>query len=293
MPSSKFPSAILRTGSQISGESHDLVPWWSITKSVLAVATMRLVESKSLELDARFEDWPFTIKQLLHHTSGLTNYGGKIYQSAVFNKDPVWSSDELLSRCNARKLLFPPGTDWAYSNIGYMFIRHLIEQKSGLDINTALNQLVFEPLKISNTFIASTPKDMAKTLWGNATNYDPRWVYHGLLVGPPSDAILFMSGLLSGKLVSPETLEIILNSRSLGGELPNRPWAKIGYGLGFMIGEMKNVGRAIGHSGVGHDTVSALYAFPDLPDCPIVSAFSQANNEGLVEFKVKQLALNK
>ena len=30
--------------------------------------------------------------------------------------------------------------------------------------------------------------------------------------------------------------------------------------------DIRCVGRAIGHSGVGHDTVSAVYAFPDLPD---------------------------
>ena len=35
-----------------------------------------------------------------------------------------------------------------------------------------------------------------------------------------------------------------------------------------MIGEMERAGLAYGHSGVGHDSVSSLYCFPELPDIP-------------------------
>ena len=290
MHSRRNPYAIYRKGLGLEGDSGVLVPWWSITKSVLAAAVLRLAESHALELDARFEDWPFTIRQLLRHSSGLTNYGGPIYQRAVSDGDPVWTVEELLSRRNARKLMFPPGTDWAYSNIGYLFVRQVIERTFGSNIDNALKQLVFKPLGIMETQIATTPEDMATTLWGNTNNYDPRWVYHGLLIGPPTDAVLFLSRLLSGALVSAETLKMMLHSRSLGDAVPNRPWMQTGYGLGLMVGSMNGAGLTIGHSGVGHDTVSALYAFSELPGCPVIAAFCQGTDEGIAEYETIHIA---
>src|SRR5215831_17688894 len=52
------------------------------------------------------------------------------------------------------------------------------------------------------------------------------------------------------------------------------------------------VGRAIGHSGVGHDTVSSVYAFPDLPGRPIAAAFACGTDEGISKREVVRRALN-
>ncbi len=293
MNSSEFPYAIARYSCPTEGEHNALVPWWSITKTVLAVAALHLAEKGSFNLDDRYEDWPFTVRQLLQHTSGLGNYGGPIYQQAVANGEAVWSIDELLERRNARNLLFAPGEDWAYSNIGYLFIRQIIEHATGSDIDEALDSLIFIPMQMKSARIAKTPRDMADTLWGNSTNYDPRWVYHGLVIGSPRDAVEFLIRLLEDEFLSEQTLPAMQNKYVLGDVVPNRPWEKIGYGLGVMIGRMKDAGRVIGHSGVGHDTVSALYAFLDLPDRPIVSVFAQGTDEGVVEYEAVRLARSK
>lgn len=86
---------MVRESSLPQGEHSALVPWWSITKSVLAVAILRLVDMGALHLDDRFDDWPFTIRHLLQHTSGLTDYGEPVYQQAVADGEPVWSVNEL------------------------------------------------------------------------------------------------------------------------------------------------------------------------------------------------------
>ncbi|MGO9544302.1 MAG: serine hydrolase domain-containing protein [Rhodomicrobium sp.] len=290
MTSSSLPIAIARQSCPTQGEHCALVPWWSITKSVLAVAVLRMAESGSLVLDGRLDDWPFTIRQVLQHTAGLANYGGEVYRHAAANGHPVWTVDELLERRNAKQLLFPPGEGWAYSNIGYLFIRQLIERITGLDLDRALRQLIFSPMGIERTRVAATPGDMAETLWGNLTNYDPRWVYHGLLIGPPADAVEFLKQLLANKFLSEASLSAMQTCRVLGGKLQNRPWEETGYGLGLMIGKMKRGGRVAGHSGVGPDTVSALYAFSDLPGAPIVAAFSQGSDEGVAEFEAVRVA---
>lgn len=283
-------SAFLGPAGQIIGERRAPAPWWSIAKSVLAVAVMRLHEQRALNIDDRFDDWPFTIRQLLQHTAGLATYGGPAYQAAVAAGDPVWPVEELLSRRNARRLLFPPGAGWAYSNIGYLFIRLLVERATGSGLDAALQTLVFQPLGIYQTHVAASPADLNPTCWGNPTGYDPRWVYHGLLTGPPGDAVAFLAGLLSGRLLSQASLNALLDPHPLEGAPPNRPWVQTGYGLGLMIGTMDGVGRVVGHSGVGPDTVSAVYAFLDLPGQPIAAAFAQGDDEGVVERDAVRLA---
>lgn len=292
MISSRLPSAIIGNSGNTQSEHTCLVPWWSITKSVLAAAVVRLADLGALRLEATFEDWPFTIRQLLQHTSGLTNYGGPAYQEAVSSGNAVWSVDDLLRRRNARRLLSSPGEKWSYSNIGYLFLRQLIERTTGADLDAGLRQLVFVPLHITHTRIAKTASDIKETFWGNPTNYDPRWVFHGLLIGPPTDAVCFLDGLLAGKLVSAVSLAEMQDERILDlGALPGRPWAKTGYGLGLMIRIMNGVGRVVGHSGIGHDSVSALYAFVDVPERPIVAVFAEGTDEGIVEHEAVRLAL--
>ena len=71
---------------------------------------------------------PYTIRQLLQHTAGLNTYGGPPYCAAVAAGDPVWPVAELLARVKADRLIFSPGEGWAYSDVGYLFVRQLIEE---------------------------------------------------------------------------------------------------------------------------------------------------------------------
>lgn len=285
-----FLSAFLAPAGHIIGDRQTPVPWWSIAKSVLAVAVMRLHDQGALNIDDRFDDWPFTVRQLLQHTAGLATYGGPAYHGAVAANAPVWSVEELLTRHDARRLLFSPGEGWAYSNIGYLFVRLLVERATGTDLDTALQTLVFQPLGINRTHVAARPADLNATRWGNPKNYDPRWVYHGLLAGPPTDAVAFLSGVLTGGALSQASLNALLNIHVLEGAPPGRPWVQTGYGLGLMIGSMDGVGRVVGHSGGGPDTVSAVYAFLDLPGRPTTAAFAQGHDEGVVEREAARLA---
>jgi D-alanyl-D-alanine carboxypeptidase len=283
--------AIARGNDPTCGESGALFPWWSITKTVLAAAVLRLADNGRLSLDNFYKDRPYTIRQLLQHTAGLNTYGGAPYCAAVAAGNPVWPLAELLARVNAERLIFNPGEGWAYSNVGYIFVRQLIEETAEMEIDEALRLLVFEPMGIHRTRIATTPDDIAQTLWGNPTGYDPTWVYHGLLIGPPSDAVDILRGLFSGSFLSGDAAFAMKSMRALGGSIPGRPWKKIGHGLGLMMGEMENAGLAYGHSGVGHENVSSLYCFPELPGSPVVAVFGQGTDEGVTEFETVRLAL--
>jgi CubicO group peptidase (beta-lactamase class C family) len=293
MERSGLSYAIARGNGSTEGESEALFPWWSITKSVLAAATLRLADQGRFSLDDCYNRRPFTIRQLLQHTAGLNNYGGASYQTAVEAGDPVWPVAELLGRVNAERLIFAPGQGWAYSNVGYIFVRQLIEDSVGLEIDGALRLLVFAPMGIARTRIAKTTNDMEQIFWGNPHGYDPRWVYHGLLIGPPSDAVDFLRHLFSPAFLSERARSAMKTMRELGGAFAGRPWTKTGYGLGLMMGEMRGAGKAFGHSGAGPESVSSLYCFPELPGRPIVAAFGQWSDEGITERQTTQLAANR
>jgi CubicO group peptidase (beta-lactamase class C family) len=272
-------------------EQQVTVPWWSFTKTALATAALRLVSQGQLELDEPFEGRPYTLRQLLQHRAGVPDYGSiPSYHEAVQRGEKPWDVGRLLDRVGADRLDFEPGHGWRYSNVGYLFIRQKIEEKTGRDIGSALKELVFGDLGLTSVRIVTTAKDLADTAWGNKSGYDPGWVYHGLLVGTADDAVCFLHKLMLGDVLPDEILAEMINPVRLGGPLPNRPWETTGYGLGLMIPRFTSSGSTIGHSGAGPHSVSAVYHFDDPVGPRTIAAFAEGQDEGLTEYEVVRLA---
>ena len=276
------------------GSSTAVVPWWSFTKTLIAACALRLVEDGRLALDAPLAAGPYTLRHLLQHRAGTGDYGGLAeYHAAVTRGDPPWPVRELLDRIPANRPLFEPGSGWAYSNIGYLMVRHLIEGACGTGLAGALGTRVLEPLGLEEARLALTPEDMNATLFPGGRGYHPGWVYHGTVIGPVGEAALALDRLLGGGLLSPASLAGMLAGHPLGGPLPGRPWRATGYGLGLMIGTMRvgagpEIGVA-GHSAGGPGSVGAVYRRLDAADMRTAAAFAPAGDEGLAERRVTEL----
>lgn len=261
------------------------VPWWSVAKTCIAAAALILADRGKLKLDATLPGRAFTLRQLLRHDAGLRDYAElPDYFAAVDRGDPPWSDDDLLSRVGVDSPAYEPGIGWTYSNAGYLLVRRAIEAACGADLDTALRDLVFAPAGVDGVRIAREPADLEGSAFGNARSYHPGWVYHGLLIGPPRDAALWMHRLMSGHLLAPELLGEMLDRRGLDVPLtPARPWSTAGYGLGVMMDIATPLGRCFGHSGEGPDSVCAVYHFPDLERPRTVAAFAAQQDEAVVE----------
>lgn len=280
-------------GPALSSAGTAPVPWWSFTKTALAACALRLAAAGVLALDAPMAGRPYTLRQLLQHRAGVPNYGMlAAYREAVARGDAPWPVEELLDRVAADRLLFAPGAGWAYSNVGYFYIRQAIEAAAACDIGAALRRHLFDPLGLASVRLAVTPQDLAATAWGNERHYHPGWVYHGLLVGSPADAARFLHRLLKGDLLSPESLAAMTGRHPVEAVVTGRPWATTGYGLGLMIGEIASTGLAIGHSGAGPGSVGAVYHFPAVAAPCTVAAFMPGENEGHAEWKAAAIALD-
>jgi CubicO group peptidase (beta-lactamase class C family) len=283
--------------AQIAGDAEDifgpddaLVPWWSFGKTVIAAAAFKLAEHGKLDLDAPQGGKPFTLRQLLAHRAGLRDYGGlAAYRAAVAHGELAWPADEMLIRARADELLFAPGQGWSYSNIGYHLVCRQIERATDSELRSALHATIFAPLGV-HAFVSRRRDDMQRLLWRNLGSYDPRWVYHGLIVGTAADAARQLHRLFATAYLSQASRAAMFDSVPLPFALAGRPFVQPTPGTGLMIDSKSRHGMMFGHTGGGPGSVSAVYRFPDLDPPRTVAAFADNDDEGAIERTVLDLA---
>lgn len=131
----------------------------SVGKMFTAAGILLLAEEGILDLDdpltRHFPRAPrawrsITIRHLLHHTSGLRDY---TETDLELRRDHT--EDELLRLAFRLPGDFPPGTQWSYSNTGYMLLGILIGKVAGRHWGDFLTQRVFEPLDMTSTRVIS------------------------------------------------------------------------------------------------------------------------------------------
>lgn len=130
----------------------------SVGKQFTATAVMMLVAENKISLDEKIgrylgavpESWQnITVRHLLTHTSGLTDYPDDF----DFRRD--YTEDELLKRAQAITPAFKPGEKWQYSNLAYVTLGILIHKVTGQFYGDFLQERVFKPLGMTNTHIIS------------------------------------------------------------------------------------------------------------------------------------------
>ncbi len=280
--------AIVEDGEVAQAHNADgLVPWWSFTKTVLASAALVLAERGSIKLDEPLNGKPYTLRHLLQHRSGLPDYGRfQSYHDAVANGDDPWPVSRLLQETDGERLRYSPAEGWEYSNIGYLFVRQLIENVTGQNLDAALRELVLDPLGIESARIAFEPRDLDDVVMGSARGYHPGWVYHGLLVGSVADAALLLHRLMNGALLSREIFQQMTSAHVLGGPVEGRPWQVPGYGLGMMKGETTAGKTVTGHTGGGlGSTVAVYHSLDDMTSGRTCAVFATDEDSANTEAK--------
>ncbi|EJB03383.1 penicillin-binding protein, beta-lactamase class C [Rhizobium leguminosarum bv. trifolii WSM597] len=143
----------------------------SITKPIVTIAAMRLVEQSRIGLDDSVTKWlpdfrpklpdgseaTIRIRHLLTHTSGL-GYGfseedGGPYISAGISDgldQPGLRLTENLRRIASVPLRFAPGSDWQYS-LAMDVLGGVIEAETGVPLSEAVAELVTRPLGLADT----------------------------------------------------------------------------------------------------------------------------------------------
>jgi CubicO group peptidase (beta-lactamase class C family) len=136
----------------------------SCSKQFTAMAIMLLVHDGKLGYDQKltdiFPDFPaygksISIRNLLNHTAGLQDYETLMEQPGTKGK---WTDDHQIQDAEVLSLLkqtdygmFPPGTQWYYSNSGYVVLGLIVGKVSGQSFPEFLYQRIFRPLKMEHT----------------------------------------------------------------------------------------------------------------------------------------------
>ena len=167
--------------------------------------------------------------------------------------------------------------------MGYLLIGRLIERLTDLALEDAVNQQVLAPLGLSNVRFAKTRADLKTNHMVDTLNYDPAWVYHGLLIGSVSQSALFLDRLFCADLLSAGLLSEMRGARTLGGPIPGRPWIASSYGLGLMQGTLEGGYALSGHRGCGPGSAIAVYWVCDGEVSASGAAFQVDASEGAVE----------
>ncbi len=147
----------------------DRVRIGSITKSMVAAIVLQLDGEGALDLDDPIDRYlpgllPYdqqpTVRQLLGHTAGLPEWVNIAYPGLAegdltrLREDyrTHYEPEELVAIAVQEPLLFDPGTDWSYSNTGYVVLGLLIEERTGHSLRHELQARVFAPADLDHTY---------------------------------------------------------------------------------------------------------------------------------------------
>jgi CubicO group peptidase (beta-lactamase class C family) len=175
----------------------------STGKMFAAAAVLLLAEAGKLNLDDRlamyYPDAPaawhrISIRQLLTHTSGIKDYAE--YNSGDLDYRKDYTDEEFLAAMQKLPLEFAPGTQWSYSNSGYLILGLLITKLTGKDYSEYLAERLFRPLGMQTAQLISerriTPNRAAGyQLDGHGVLVNQDWVAPGL--NRTADGALYFS----------------------------------------------------------------------------------------------------
>jgi CubicO group peptidase (beta-lactamase class C family) len=248
----------------------------SLSKSITATSTMKLVEEGKLTLDAPIhkycpqfpeKPWPITTRELLSHQSGIRDYRN---DAETVNTKHYSSIQEALSQFANDPLDFEPGTKMQYTSYGYIVLGCVIEGASGTSYQSYMRQAVFEPAQMPATRLDDVFAIIPHRARGyrlNASGELENAIFVDASNKPPGSGINssardmgnFVAALYGGRLVSKRVFDEMLTPAVTRDKKPTI------YGFGFFrggpIGSYRGLEEA-GHGGDQQGFSSVLYLLP-------------------------------
>ena len=261
--------------NSIAAKSNTLHRTASIAKPMTAIAILQLYEQNKLELDVSIQkylpDFPkkekaITIRQLLHHTSGIKAYQSNKEASNTKNYPTL---TDAMTVFKDRDLNHQPGTNYHYTTYGYVVLGAIVERVSGMSFRDYMKQNIWEKVGMKNTDVEIFGKQYAnksKLYRKNASAKFIADIQTDLSVKIPgggfystvNDLLKFGAAILNNKLISAATFEMMIKDSGL--KKRGNP-----YGMGwFIYGKSSDAsGKLIGHSGSQSGTSTQLMIYLD------------------------------
>lgn len=246
----------------------------SVSKQFTAMAVMLLAQDGKLRYDEPVRDLlpelpaaaqPMTVRHLLNHTSGLWDYEDLIPESRTAQLD---DRDVLGLLATKDSVYFPAGTQYRYSNSGYVLLGLIVARVSGMSFPDFLRARIFQPLGMSATLAHVEGSD---TIPRRAYGYSPRGgtfvqtdqsvtsatLGDGGIYSNVDDMTRWDQALYGGSsaLVAAATLELATTPPQLPGGADTQ------YGFGWFVDRYRGVKRWR-HTGETSGFRNAIQRFP-------------------------------
>ena len=255
----------------------------SVTKTFTSAVILQLAEEGVLALEDSLFKWlpgfqnidsTITIRQLLNHTSGIFSFTRHpdFWNDIFADLNRHWAMEEVINGYVLAPY-FLKGTDWYYSNSGYLLLRMIIKEATGQSISSQYRERLFIPTGLAGLFTAveESPTGPVANGWYDLDNdgdYDdfsniPQTAFYSAIGGgifaTAKDLALWVKAMWHDRIVlSPSYYNQMMDFHS---PTPGEPLAA-GYGLGVLLFDpaMLNGMTIYGHAGdpMGY-TAGALY----------------------------------
>lgn len=287
-PAGRLELASGRRGldSNAPARPSSLVRVASVTKAMTATVAFQEIERGTLRLDSTIGQvlpglWPgredITLGQLLNHTSGMPDAIWVLLQYRSLWDLPLEDVADMISRhYTPRELVeiakqdtwwFEPGTDWGYSNTGYVVAQMMIEAVTGRPLSRLIRERVFKPAGMhrarleEGTLVRGAEMEDAAVRPDEALAFETldQSVFAGAaaVIATAGDIVDFYRALMQGRLVSQASVDRMIT--------PVGSAQQAGYGYGiFSVADPANPGRRLyGHDGGGFGSISLALASRD------------------------------
>ena len=271
----------------IVNETDTLFNLGSMNKMFTAVAIMQLVEDGMLSVGDHIVDvypeYPnrevakvVTIAQLLTHTSGM----GDCFTGEFFTTpdDQLRTLAGYLPLFASEPLQFEPGSQYGYSNEGYIVLGLIIEKVTGQDYDEVVRQNIFQPVGMADTdsysmdeptermAIGYTTQDAEGNETGTRVENTDLMPIKGTSAGGGYSTLLdlyhFSQSLLANELLEAETTEDLLKGKV---EIRENVLSAYGFMDKVIAGQ-----RVLGQGGNAPGVCNLMEIYPDLETVLII-----------------------
>ena len=247
----------------------------SMSKQFTAASILLLAQQGKLSLDDPVRKYipelpdfgmPVTIRQLIHHTSGLRDQWDLLGLSGWrYSLDLITNDDVLYVVSHQKELNFPPGTKHLYSNTGYTLLGEVVKRVSGQSLREFTTTNIFQPPGMKNTHFRDDHAEIIKNIaYGyepakdtfrlSVTNFDT--VGATSLMTTVEDLALWDENFYNPRVGGPDLIKHMLER----GKLNNGE--QLDYASGLVIGTYRGL-NTVDHNGADAGYRADLIRFPD------------------------------
>ncbi|WP_306397582.1 serine hydrolase [Telluria beijingensis] len=265
-----YGSANLETGGAITPAT--IFHAASLNKQFVAFSILLLQQDGKLALDddihrhiPELPDYgvPVTLRQLMHHTSGMREQG-QLLQLAGWRTGDVTTDEDILGVIKSqRSLNYRPGSEVLYTNAAYTLLGEVVVRRSSMRQREFARSRIFAPLGMRDSFFRDDGNEPTP---GRAIGYSPRagggWQIATPLGGAASlsttvgDMLEWQRNLADGRVGGKDVAALMQTSGILDSGVAH------GYGGGLRIEHYRGL-RTVSHDGLNGGYRADTVTFPD------------------------------